>query len=36
MASAEECSSGNASENFNVIFIKIVWLSTGNTIKASV
>lgn len=36
MASAEKCSSGNASQNFNAIFIKIVWLSTGNTIKNSV
>lgn len=36
MASAEKYSSGNASENFSVIFIKIVWFSTSNTIKTSV
>lgn len=34
MASVETYSSGNASENFNVIFIKMVWFST-NVIKTS-
>lgn len=36
MASAEKySSSGNASEDFSVIFIKIVWFSTSNIIKTS-